>query len=103
MSSLADGFARFAPPAGWKREGTEHRGPCPVTGEGARRCWVNPESGLIGCHGCGGAAGKLSGADFAVHARALGILTNESRPRGKKWRTRKVPSPPPEVPPSNGP
>ena len=86
----------------WKREGSEHRGPCPVTGEGGRRCWVNPESGLIGCHGCGGAAGKLAGADFAAHARALGILTDEIQPQQRKF-ARKVPSPPPEVPPGTTP
>ena len=102
MSSLADGFARFAPPADWKREGNEHRGPCPVTGEGKRRCWVVPDSALIGCHGCGGAAGKLAGADFAAHARALGILIDETPPQQRKF-ARKVPSPPPEVPPGTTP
>ena len=74
-------------PAGWKRIGREYHGPCPVTGEGKDRAWVQPDEQTLGCRGCGpeGDGGLGRGELLKSHAEALGIWT---APRGKAARSR---------------
>ena len=55
-----------------KKIGSEHHGPCPVTGAGTDRFWVKPDDRLIGCRSCGDGSGKLDGPQFKAHLEALG-------------------------------
>ena len=55
-----------------KKSGSEHHGPCPVTGEGKDCFWVKPDDRLIGCRSCGDGSGKLDGPQFKEHLEALG-------------------------------
>ena len=69
-------WSAFKLPAGWKQTGAdEYHGPCPVTGAGKDRSWLQPQRGGIGCRECGDGSGKLTdGPVFRAHAQALGIL-----------------------------
>ena len=68
-------WSRFSPPATWKQNGRETRGPCPVTGEGRTKAWAVPDDNVIGCRVCSGdGSGRLSGAEFRQHAVALGLI-----------------------------
>ena len=63
-------WASFAPPASWKQNGREWRGPCPVTGEGKTKAWAVPDDNFIGCRACGDpASGALDGAAFRTMPR----------------------------------
>ena len=66
----------FAPPATWKQNGREMRGPCPVTGDGTTKAWAVPDDNVLGCRACGDGSGRLSGSTFREHAAALGLLVD---------------------------
>ena len=56
---------------GWKRNGREWHGPCPLTNAGTDRAWVAPSSGAEFFIGCRQHGGGLTGDDFSRHVRAL--------------------------------
>ena len=56
-----------------KKIGSEHHGPCPVTGKGKDCFWVKRDDRLIGCRGCShDGSGKLDRSQFKEHLEALG-------------------------------
>ena len=76
--------ARVAGRSDWKREGSDLRGPCPVTFAGGRTCWIGEgvDGGIrLGCHHCGG---RLDGPAYVEHARALGLLDGAAFPGARR-------------------
>ena len=78
-------WSRFSPPATWKQNGRETRGPCPVTGEGRTKAWAVRDDDKIGCRLCGDGFGKLAGAEFRQHAVALGLIDVDLGAASGKW------------------
>ena len=59
---------------GWKRDGHDRTGPCPVTGAGKTKTWCGPgerTSVRVGCRVCGGIGGRLEPAALRAHLDAL--------------------------------
>ena len=57
---------------GWRRQGREYHGPCPVTGAGRTKAWVGPGAGggvRIGCRHCDPTG--LSSRQVREHLEAL--------------------------------
>lgn len=69
---------------GWRRDGREWHGPCPLTGEGRDCCWAGPGadgvSVLLGCRRCGG---RLDRTAFRAHLAALAPCGPLARPQGR--------------------
>ena len=68
---------------GWKREGREWRGPCPVTGSGRDTCWFAPGATAAvraGCRACSGSGGGLDADGLKGHIEAVIGARSEDRP-----------------------
>ena len=106
MSAWADVLQAVQGRAGWRREGHDWCGPCPVSGDGRNRCHVGPgdrAAVVVLCRGCGDpGSGRLGVEQFLEHLRALGVQVGagERFPLQPRERTRVEPGPVPAAAPA---